>query len=86
MLTDVQIQEELEKIKLRNWRVEAEKAWENSWQRKASVASTTYLVVLIVMFILNFENIFVNALIPTCWYLLSTLWINPLKKNTFKNI
>jgi hypothetical protein len=32
------------------------------------------------MFFLKMENIFINALIPTFWYLLSTLGVNPIKK------
>lgn len=84
MLTDKEIEEKFKAIESRNIKVEADKAWETSNERKISVAVVTYLVVLIVMYLLWFENIFISALIPMCGYLLSTLWINPMKEKYLK--
>jgi len=74
------LEKEIEKIKKRNKKVEADKSWEISTERKISVAIITYIMVVIIMYFLNFEKIYINALIPTFGYLLSTLWINPMKK------
>ena len=73
------LEKELEKIKWRNQKVEADKAWETSLLRKILVAIITYTIVVIVMYLLKLENIFVSALIPTAWFLLSTLSINIVK-------
>ena len=70
---------EIESLKKRNKKVELEKAWEISLERKISVAVITYIIVVIIMYFLNFENIFINALIPTIWYILSTIGVNPMK-------
>ena len=74
------LEKELEKIKWRNQKVEADKAWETSCSRKILVAIMTYTIVVIVMYLLKLENIFVSAWIPTAWFLLSTLTINIVKK------
>ena len=79
-MNDKEILNRLEKIELRNKKVETEKAWEVSTERKISITVITYFIIVIIMFLLKFENIFINAIIPTTWYLLSTLWINPMKK------
>jgi len=74
-----EIIQELDNIKKRNKKVELEKAWETSLERKISVALITYIIVVIIMYFLDFENIFINALIPTIWYILSTIGVNPMK-------
>ncbi len=74
------LESELDIIKKRNTKVEADKSWETSSIRKVLVAITTYIIVVIVMYFLKLENIFVAALIPTAWFLLSTLSINIVKK------
>ena len=75
-----ELEKEIEKIKKRNKKVEAEKAWETSFERKISIIVFTYIIIAIIMLLLKIEKPFVNALIPTFWYLLSTLSISFLKK------
>ena len=41
-----ELEKEIELIKMRNKRVEADKAWETSWTRKICIAVLTYLVVV----------------------------------------
>ena len=79
-LTMKYLESEIKKIQERNAKVEADKAWETSTQRKISVAIITYIVVLVVMHFLGFDNIFLWAIIPTAWYLLSTLGVHSMKK------
>lgn len=73
------IDEELELIKERNRRDEANKAWETSMTRAFMVAFITYFVMILVMHALKVENPFVSAIIPTLGFLLSTLSVGSIK-------
>jgi peptidoglycan/LPS O-acetylase OafA/YrhL len=64
---------EIKKIKERNQRVEADKAWEVSSARKIVIAILTYIVVVIFFIAANLPNPFVNAIVPTAGFILSTL-------------
>jgi preprotein translocase subunit SecF len=68
-----ELKKELENIKQRNVRVEADKAWETSLFRKISIAITTYIIASVVMYFIGVSDFLLNALIPTIGYLLSTL-------------
>lgn len=74
------LEAEILKIKERNKKVEADKAWEISWTRKVFVTLTTYLVMVLAMHALNLSNPFVGAIIPTLGFVLSTLSIGFVKK------
>lgn len=60
-------------ILIRNERVELEKKWERSSTRIILVAALTYSLMSLVFFLLNAENWYLGALVPTLGYLLSTL-------------
>lgn len=75
-----QLEEEIEKIKERNKRVETEKAWETSWTRKFMVIILTYTVISIVFIFMGTPEPFKNAVIPSVAFILSTL-SGPLIKN-----
>ena len=52
------LENEIEKIKERNKKVELDKAWETSWTRKICICTLTYIVVVIYTYIINkFNNI-----------------------------
>lgn len=74
------IQQELEQIKQRNAKVEADKAWETSWVRIGSVALITYLVAMLVMRALQVQQFWLQALIPTIGYILSTQSLPVIKR------
>lgn len=74
------IEKDIELLQLRNVRVEGEKAWEISSARKMLIAAITYIVAVIVMSAISVNNYFINALIPTVGYLLSTISIPWVKK------
>ncbi|MAE13327.1 hypothetical protein CMO92_02070 [Candidatus Woesearchaeota archaeon] len=67
-----QLEKEINKIKDRNKRVEADKGWETSWTRKVLVALLTYIVVVIFFFAAGLPKPFVNSLVPTAGFVLST--------------
>lgn len=80
------LEKEIEKLKERNKKVEIEKAWETSFQRKISIVVVTYIFMIIVMYFLEIENIFISAIIPTLWYFLSTTSILVVKNIYINNL
>lgn len=74
------IQKDIEEIKERNRRVEKDKAWEMSLARKIIVAILTYIVVVIFFLAAGLPRPYINAIIPSLAFLLSTLTL-PLLKN-----
>jgi len=75
-----QIQSEIEKIKARNKKVELDKAWETSFTRKIIVAVLTYIVIVVFFFIAELPNPFINSIVPTVAFLLSTASLPLFKK------
>lgn len=80
------ITKEIEKIKIRNSKVEADKAWETSFSRKLLITVSTYFVVVLFFKFANLSKPFINAIVPTLGFLLSTLSIPFFKKIWIKNI
>lgn len=74
-----ELKSEIEKIKERNIKVEKDKAWETSWIRKIVIALTTYLVMTLFMWSINVEKPYINAIVPTLGYLLSTASLDIIK-------
>jgi hypothetical protein len=60
-------------IEERNRRVELDKAWETSWIRRIIIAVFTYLVVVLFFFAASLPNPFLNSIVPTVAFVLSTL-------------
>ena len=74
------LQKEIDEIKSRNKRVEADKAWETSWTRKLLVLALTYIVIVIFFFVAKLPDPFVNAVVPSVAFLLSTMTVPLFKK------
>ncbi len=74
------LEEEIQNLKRRNERVEAEKGWETSLFRKISVVVITYVIATIALQFIGVVHSFQNALIPTIGYILSTQSLPLLKK------
>ncbi len=74
------LKREIEEIKLRNQRVEGDKAWETSLFRKITISLITYIVAAIVMYFIGVQDYFLSALIPTIGYFLSTLSLSFIKR------
>lgn len=85
MTTLEELQLEIEEIKKRNQRVEADKSWETSWTRKFLILALTYIVIVIFFFVSNLGNPFVNAIVPTLGFFLSTLTVPFFKNWWLKN-
>lgn len=80
MATIQDLEDEIEKIKDRNKRVEAGKAWETSWTRKILVSVFTYFVVAFFFLFAGVSDPFINAIVPALAFILSTASL-PFFKN-----
>lgn len=84
-----EIKKELNLIKERNRRVEADKAWETSGFRVLSILVMTYILTSVVFYFIGVKNFLLSAFIPTIGFYLSTqslpfikkIWLNKFKKN-----
>ena len=73
------LEERIQKLEQRNARVELDKAWETSWTRKIVIAMLTYFVVASYLYLVIKVDPWVNAIVPTVGFVLSTLTIKYLK-------
>ncbi len=67
------LEQEIDHIKERNARVEADKAWEVSLFRKVVIAVLTYLVIVLFFYFVGLAKPLVNAIVPTVGFVVSTL-------------
>lgn len=77
---------EIEAIKKRNARVEADKAWETSWSRRVSIAVMTYIIAAFYMYSSGLGHALLGAFVPTGGYLLSTMSLPFVRNFWLKNI
>ncbi len=80
MPTLEQLQQEIEEIKKRNRRVEAYKAWETSWTRRILILILTYIVIVVFFTFAKLPNPFLNAIVPSLAFVLSTLSVPVFEK------
>lgn len=73
MATLKELEKEIRKINERNKLVESDKAWETSKTRKLLIAVFTYLSIALYMWAIEIPMPFLNAVVPTAGFLLSTL-------------
>ena len=89
MVSVQELESEINQLKNRNKKVEADKAWETSWTRKILIAVLTYFVIGIFFYYSGVSQPFKNALVPSLAFILSTLsipffknfWIKKIYKN-----
>jgi hypothetical protein len=74
-----ELKQEIQKLKERNKKVETNKAWETSFTRKILLITTTYLIAAFTLIVIHNENPWLNALIPTLGFYLSTLTLPFIK-------
>lgn len=83
MPTIDQLNQEIEKIKERNQRVELDKTWELSWTRRIVILILTYIVITLFFLVAKLPDPFLNSLVPTVAFALSTSSL-PLFKKIWK--
>lgn len=74
------IEKEIQSLKERNKRVEADKAWETSIFRKVLILVVTYFVASLALYVIGTPKFYLGAIIPTIGFFLSTLGFNFVKK------
>ena len=67
------LEERIKKIEERNKLVEQNKAWETSWTRKLLLIIFTYLAIALYLKFIVGINPWINAVVPSIGFLLSTL-------------
>jgi hypothetical protein len=80
MTTVADLEKEIDKLKERNKRVEMNKAWETSLIRRIILIIFTYLAIGLYLNAIKIENPWLNAIVPSIGFLLSTLTL-PYFKN-----
>lgn len=74
------------KIEERNRLVESNKAWETSWTRKVLLIIFTYLAIALYLKFIVGINPWINAVVPSAGFLLSTLTLPWFKSLWIKYI
>jgi len=74
------LQQEINGIKSRNKRVETDKAWETSWTRRILILILTYIVITTFFLFSKLPEPFINAIVPSVAFLLSTMTVPVFKK------
>jgi len=80
------IEKEIGNIKERNRRVELDKAWETSFTRRFLVVLFTYGTVVIFFFVAKLPNPFINSIVPSLAFILSTLTMPFFKKRWLEHM
>ena len=78
------LEAELAAIRERNARVEADKAWENSWARIGLLTLLTYLAAALVLYSIGAENFLFASLVPAAGFFLSVQTLPILKRRWIK--
>lgn len=74
------LEKEILAIKNRNKKVEIDKAWETSLTRKIILIVFTYIAIGLYLQVINIDYPWLNAIVPSIGFLLSTLTLSFLKK------
>lgn len=77
------LEKEILAIRNRNKKVEIDKAWETSWTRKFLLMIFTYLAISFYLRAINIDKPWLNAIVPSIGFLLSTLTL-PYFKDIWK--
>lgn len=79
------LEKEVEEIKQRNLRVEADKAWETSYFRVFLISVIIYIIAVKLLYFVGTGNYYLNALVPAIGYFISVQSLPFIKKWWIKN-
>jgi len=80
-----ELKDEIERIKERNKRVEADKSWETSFTRKVLLTFFTYIAIGFYLQVIDIPQPWLNAIVPAVAFMLSTLTLPFFKKLWLKH-
>ena len=75
-----EIEKRIESIEQRNKSVELNKSWETSLTRKLIIVILTYFAVVLFFYFANLPKPFINSIVPTIGFVLSTLSLPIFKR------
>jgi hypothetical protein len=75
-----ELENRIKQIEERNNKVENDKKWEGSWIRKILLMIFTYLAIFLYFQAIGVKSAYLNAVVPTVGFLLSTLTLPLFKK------
>ena len=78
--------EKIKRIEARNKKVEIDKSWELSYFRRFLLSLFTYLAIGFYLQTVNIEEPWLNAIVPSAAFMLSTLTLPFFKKVWIKHI
>jgi hypothetical protein len=81
-----QLEERIKKLEARNKGVETNKAWETSYTRRILIIIFTYLAIALYLKFVVGINPWINAIVPSAGFLLSTLTLPWFKKKWIEYI
>lgn len=79
------LKERVKALEDRNKRVESDKDWETSWTRRILIGIFTFLSIGVYMWAIGVKNPWLNAIVPTVGFMLSTLTLPTFRKIWLKN-
>jgi len=79
------IEKRLNTIEQRNKKVELDKAWETSFTRKIIITVLTYITIVLFFFVAKLPKPFINSIVPTAGFVISTLSLPFFKRLWIKN-
>ena len=74
------IEKRISAIEERNQKVEIDKAWETSLSRKIIIAVLTYITIVLFFLVAGLPKPFINSIVPTTGFVISTLSLPYFKK------
>jgi len=80
MTTIQELDKRISRIEERNRRVEFDKKWEMSWLRRAILMGCTYLAIGFYLDVIKVTEPWLNAIVPTLAFFLSTLSLPIIKQ------
>ena len=85
MATLQQLEVQIKEIHERNKKVEKDKEWEQSYTRRSLLMLFTYLAIGFYLQAIRIQNPWLNAIVPTLGFYLSTLTL-PIFKNLWEKL
>ncbi len=80
MATLQQLEKEINALKERNARVDADKKWETSYARRLLLIAFTYTAIGLYLQAIKVPNPWLNAIVPAIGFMLSTLTLPFFKR------
>ena len=74
------LEKRIKDIEERNKKVEIDKSWETSYSRRTLIAIFTYLAISLYLNAIKIPDPWLNAIVPTIGFLLSTLTLPFFKR------